>query len=95
MKSIFAATVVSIALALGLSAHAQDRYTPHLVKVQATSVQWNCNVNGVVYPVDYANNIWAINPATGLWFVIGHLYTTPTGFIAINYLGVQYVAVCQ
>lgn len=95
MKRMIATLVVGIAIATGMTLRAQDRTNAHVVRVQAASVQFNCNVNGVVYPVDYANNIWAINPANGLWFIIGHLYATPNGFVAVNYLGVQYAAVCQ
>jgi len=97
MKRMIAAALISIALSAGLSARAQVRSNAQLIQVegQASSVQYYCTVNGVVYPVDFSNNIWAINPATGLWFIIGHLYSTPNGFVAVNYLNVQYPAFCQ
>ena len=99
MKRMIATVIAGVVIAAGMAAHAQERAGAYFMRAaaagQAASVQFNCNVNGVVYPVDYANNIWAINPATGLWFIIGHLYATPGGFVAVNNAGVQYLAVCQ
>jgi hypothetical protein len=92
---MIATLIVGIAIATGITLRAQDGINAHVVRVQAESVQYNCSVNGVVYPVDYANNIWAINPANGLWSIIGHLYATPNGFVAVTSLGVRYSAVCQ
>jgi len=99
MNRMIATLVAGVVIAAGMSMNAQDRTSGQFVRVdgvgQAASVRFNCNVNGVVYPVDYANNIWAINLANGLWFIIGRLYATPNGFVAVNYLGVRYPAVCE
>lgn len=98
MKRMIATVIAGVAIAAGTAMHAQDRTNAHLVKAegvgQAASVQLNCNVNGVVYPVDFANNIWAINPATRLWFIIGHLYATTAGFVAVDPAGNHYPAAC-
>ena len=44
------------------------------------------NINGVKYPVDDSNWIWARNPY-GPWVVVGHIVSTPDGDIAIMHAG--------
>jgi len=92
MKRIIAAAIVSFGLAFIQfalpSAYAQGGTNAHLVRIQGAGqpvpVARTCNVNGLVYPVDFAGNIWGINLVTGIWFIVGHLYLTTNGPVAID-----------
>ena len=65
------------------------QYTLPPVPIQAT-----CNVNGVLYPVDFSSRIWGRN-AYNQWFVIGRIVATPGGYIAVGFNGFQFPAICQ
>jgi hypothetical protein len=96
MKRMIAAVIVSVALAAGISASAQNHPNARLVRVdgQGSAFPMSCNVNGVTYGVDFANNIWGVNLTTGQLVIIGHLFAKPGGFVAVDLARNQYSAAC-
>jgi hypothetical protein len=57
------------------------------------TVMMVCNVNGLNYPVDYAENIWGRLPSTNEWAVVGQLVLTTRGLMAYRG-GTYYPATC-
>ena len=93
---MIAAVIVSLAIAVGIGANAQQHNNAQLVRVEAQGTVFlsGCNVNGVNYGVDYANNLWGTNLITGQAVIVGHLYATPGGFVAVDLAGNRYPAAC-
>jgi len=68
-----------------------------LVSIPKASAQViaRCNVNGVIYPEDSNNNLWAVN-GFGQWFVIGQVVGPAFGYTtAVRTDGVTFQAYCQ
>lgn len=93
MKRIFAIFAIAIALVTARSASAQSSNLPHLSPVTyASSAYMNCYVNGVIYPVDAAFNVWAWNGYS--WFVVGELVNTGRGYVVVRNDGLVFAASC-
>lgn len=94
MKRIFAIFAVAAALFTAQFAPALSMH-PHSVSavtyVGASNL--NCYVNGVIYPVDDAFNVWARNGYGG-WFIVGELVYTGRGYAVVRNDGVVYAASC-
>jgi hypothetical protein len=60
-----------------------------------TAVVARCNVNGVIYPEDSNNALWAVN-SFGNWFVIGRVVGPAFGYTtAVRTDGLTFQAYCQ
>lgn len=96
MKRMIATIIVGVVIAAGIGASAQNHPNAQLVRVegQGPAFTISCTVNGVTYGVDSANNIWGVNLATGQLVIIGHLYVTAYGPVAVDLYGNRYPAYC-
>ncbi len=94
MKRILAIFAVAVALSTAQLASAQSTHPAHLSAVTyAGAFSLNCYVNGVIYPVDDAANVWARN-AYGNWFIVGELTYTGTRYVVVRNDGVPFYAAC-
>jgi hypothetical protein len=60
-----------------------------------TTVIARCNVNGVIYPEDSNNALWAVN-SFGNWFVIGSIAGPAFGYTtAVRTDGLTFQAYCR
>lgn len=93
MKRIVSIFAIAFALVTAQLASAQSSVRPHVSAVGYTSSAYlNCNVNGVIYPVDSAFNVWAWNGYS--WFIIGRLVITSGGYIVVRTDGAMFAASC-
>jgi hypothetical protein len=69
-----------------------------LMTIQNASAQTviaRCNVNGVIYAEDSAQDLWAVN-GFGYWFVIGRISGPAFGYTtAVRVDGATFSAYCQ
>jgi hypothetical protein len=94
MKRILAIFAVATALFTAQFASAQSTQQPHVSAVTyAGASGMNCYVNGVIYPVDGAFNVWARN-VYGQWFIVGELVDTGRGYVVVRNDGVMFAAAC-
>ncbi len=94
MKRILAIFAVAAALFTAQFASAQStqpHYVPAVTYAGATNL--NCYVNGVIYPVDDAFNVWGRN-GYGTWFIVGELVSTTRGYAVVRNDGVVFAAYC-
>lgn len=93
MKRIFAMLAIAIALVTAQSASPQSSSSPHVSAVTYTSSAYmNCYVDGVLYPVDSAFNVWAWNGYS--WFIAGELVVTGRGYVVVRNDGATFAASC-
>ncbi len=93
MKRILSIFAIAFALVTAQSVPAQSSNRPHVSTVSYTgSAYLNCYVNGVVYPVDSAFNVWAWSGYS--WFIVGRLVSTGGGYAVVRNDGYVFAASC-
>ncbi len=101
MKRIFAVLVFAMfavaSFISGKEASAQPARPGHYETVQyavpPVAVMIVCNVNGVDYPVDFNYRVWGVN-GDGTWFVVGRIFATPAGSVAVANNRLRFSAAC-